>query len=380
MNVRGPAEVQDLVDTIAAATGAPTVLEDRDLHLVASSQQEGPLDAVRRESVLRRRSSAAVQEQFAAFGIARAEEPLRIPARPETGLLPRWCVPVRWRAVTYGYLWLLDPDGRVDAGTLAELAEAVEQVAALLAARARLRDRTTWAVGGLLAEDAGERARAAEELQRDALLPPGGVRVVALAPRGAVTTGPVNGWVLPRGVLSAAVGGRAALVVPDDEGAGPAAGRAAGRAANALLAQHPAGVAAGISGDVALTDGHRGWRQATAALRAALAGPGPVVTLREWGVLGVDRLRALADPATLASTVTDDRTARLLAGDPELVRTARTWLDLAGSVGRTAAALSVHRQTLYARLRRIEAETGLDLTDGRDRLALHVALVLTGPD
>ena len=36
----------------------------------------------------------------------------------------------------------------------------------------------------------------------------------------------------------------------------------------------------------------------------------------------------------------------------------------------------MHRQTLYYRLRRIEALTGLDLADGRDRLRLHLARTL----
>ncbi|MCI2237817.1 helix-turn-helix domain-containing protein [Kineococcus sp. TRM81007] len=58
------------------------------------------------------------------------------------------------------------------------------------------------------------------------------------------------------------------------------------------------------------------------------------------------------------------------------MRTARTYLDLAGSAQRTAAALAVHRQTLYHRLRRVREVSGYDLDDGADRLALHLALTL----
>jgi len=47
-------------------------------------------------------------------------------------------------------------------------------------------------------------------------------------------------------------------------------------------------------------------------------------------------------------------------------------------VRRTAAALAIHRQTLYYRLGRIEQLTGLDLGDGGDRLTLHLALRLVG--
>ena len=54
----------------------------------------------------------------------------------------------------------------------------------------------------------------------------------------------------------------------------------------------------------------------------------------------------------------------------------RRYLELAGSVKATAAALQVHRQTLYYRLSRIEQVTGLDLSDGEDRLRLHLGLIV----
>ena len=58
----------------------------------------------------------------------------------------------------------------------------------------------------------------------------------------------------------------------------------------------------------------------------------------------------------------------------ELARTAEVFLDHAGQAGRTAAALGIHRQTLYYRLSRVEALTGLDLDEGDARLLLHMAL------
>ena len=50
------------------------------------------------------------------------------------------------------------------------------------------------------------------------------------------------------------------------------------------------------------------------------------------------------------------------------------WLDRAGSPQRAAAALCIHRQTLYYRLGRIAELTGLDLADGADRLLLHLGV------
>jgi DNA-binding PucR family transcriptional regulator len=93
-----------------------------------------------------------------------------------------------------------------------------------------------------------------------------------------------------------------------------------------------------------------------------------------WDALGVDRvLSALPDG------VYDDvpeGLRRLLAGEEALVATLEAYLDNAGDVKRTAAALSLHRGGLYYRLRRIEEIAGVDLHDGEDRLLCHLALRL----
>ena len=85
-----------------------------------------------------------------------------------------------------------------------------------------------------------------------------------------------------------------------------------------------------------------------------------------WAELGAWRtVTGLAGP--------DPAVAPLLA-DAVLARTAEVFLDCAGSASRAATALRVHRQTLYYRLSRIEAVTGLDLADGDARLLLHTSL------
>jgi hypothetical protein len=63
-----------------------------------------------------------------------------------------------------------------------------------------------------------------------------------------------------------------------------------------------------------------------------------------------------------------------LLADPVLSETAEMFLDCAGSSSRAATALRIHRQTLYYRLSRIEAVTGLDLADGGAQLLLHSSL------
>ncbi|MGW0401545.1 helix-turn-helix domain-containing protein, partial [Streptomyces sp. NPDC003002] len=128
---------------------------------------------------------------------------------------------------------------------------------------------------------------------------------------------------------------------------------------------------AGVSDPVrALTELPAAWEQAAAAARAAAAQPrlGPVA---QWSAIGPYRMLA-----TLAADPANDPAARdlLSPAHRELARTAEVFLDCAGQAGRAAAALGIHRQTLYYRLARVEQLTGLDLDEGEDRLLLHMAL------
>ncbi|MGW1270386.1 PucR family transcriptional regulator, partial [Streptomyces sp. NPDC002491] len=112
------------------------------------------------------------------------------------------------------------------------------------------------------------------------------------------------------------------------------------------------------------------WEEASASARAALAEPrlGPVAP---WSSIGPYRLLTSLPP-----TRVQDPAVRALTSPAhrELARTAEVYLDCAGQAGRTAAALGIHRQTLYYRLSRVEQLTGLDLDDGEDRLLLHMTL------
>ncbi|WP_344070095.1 helix-turn-helix domain-containing protein, partial [Streptomyces crystallinus] len=112
------------------------------------------------------------------------------------------------------------------------------------------------------------------------------------------------------------------------------------------------------------------WGEAAGAARAALAEPG-LGPVAQWAAIGPYRLlTALPDSAPHDVAVR----ALLDPSHTELARTAEVFLDCAGQAGRTAAALGIHRQTLYYRLSRVEQLTGLDLDAGEDRLLLHMAL------
>ena len=364
-------DLQDLADEVSALLGAPALLEDRDFRLIAfgahDSDDASAMDPIRTRSILTRRSTDAVRAWFEGFGIARARGPVRVPADPTAGIHARICLPARHREVVYGYVWLLDDGAErpLDAamavadriGTLlatdaqagADTGRAL--LAALAGADAR-RGAALAALHGALGRSAdGELAvvcvtpwDAAERPDTDALpsvrtLP--GAFAVCAVPAAAVR-------------LAALVRSRSADAV-------------AGRLLEAARAR---GAAAGVSDPRHGLDGlPDAWREASRSARAAHARPS-LAPVAHWSAIGPYRMLA-----ALPALDTDPAAAPLL--DPahaELAHTAEVFLDCAGQAGRAATALAIHRQTLYYRLTRIQALTGLDLADGEDRLLLHMAL------
>jgi PucR C-terminal helix-turn-helix domain len=336
------AELQDLVDALAERLGRPVAIEDRRYRVLAYSAHAEPLDRVRLASILTREAPADVAQWLDAQGLPGADAPVRLPDAPHVGMGPRVAVPVRADGVL-GFVWLVDEG--VGAKELAA-AEETAAAAAPLLARLRAAERTEHAlVSDLLGADGAARERAAAALRERGVRGP--VRVLA-------GDGVAPGRRIVRG-------GAAALLFGE----------------GAAVAARPGGVVGVSAPRERLDDAHEALGEAQAA--AALARPGegssasgtiggPVV---HWEALGSYRLLV-----PLAGTPLPAALRRLLdhADAAPLAATLETYLDRAGDARATAAALFVHRTTLYHRLRRIEAITGANLRDGDDRLALHIGL------
>ncbi|MBD0421022.1 helix-turn-helix domain-containing protein [Streptomyces sp. TRM S81-3] len=393
-------DYQELVDEISELLGAPATLENRHFELIAfgAYDSEGDLDPsaldpVRTRSILTRRSTAAVRAWFEGFGIARATGPVRIPPTPEAGVYRgRTCLPVRHRGVVLGYVWLLDTDPGPTDRQLAAAMDVTARIGALLADEAQHgADLSRELRAVLTAERDWQRDMAVAEL-RTAL----GSRADSLHTVVCVTPWPSadpedapsvrtvpgatalctvpwdSGSSAARGVTGAAVQSLALLVRLRSAEVLTPATSAAGRLLERARGTGGApGAAAGIAAPrTGLAELGAAWREASGAARAALAESrlGPVA---EWASIGPFRLltalpaQAAHDPAVRALLPPAHR---------ELARTAEVYLDCAGQAGRAAAALGIHRQTLYYRLSRVEQLTGLDLDDGEDRLLLHMAL------
>lgn len=419
-------DYQDLVDEISALLGAPATLENRDFRLIAfgahDSDDDLAMDPVRTRSILTRQSTAAVRAWFEGFGIARATGPVRIPAAPDAGVFRgRICLPVRYRGIVQGYVWLLDQEPGPDAESLAAAMEVAQRIGLLLAEEARAGADLSREFLAVLTAGRGWQQDMAVAALRVALGPggegphaavcvspwsgeapasvPGAAAVCVVPWRGAGEQEPRPGGGGPAGqslavlirlrgadplapaltalsrLMPRTAGGTGGAAGGPGTATGPATGPATAAAkAGGKAAATPGaatGVSAGVSDPVrALTELPAAWQQATAAARAAAAGPrlGPVA---QWSAIGPYRMLA-----SVAEEALDDPVARALRGpaNPELARTAEVFLDCAGQAGRAAAALGIHRQTLYYRLSRVEQLTGLDLDEGEDRLLLHMAL------
>jgi sugar diacid utilization regulator len=246
----------------------------------------------------------------------------------------------------------------------------------LMAQRARVRQSLDAQVRDLLTGDRDVAEAAAEEIEGlGALGRHVPVSAVVLDLDGPGDLPPLNLWRLPRAVVAVATGGDVVLLVPARLSASDVARDARTLLTERLAPQLHDAVVAGVGGprpDLALVSDSA--REARIAARVAHAVP-RLRPVAAWAELGVHRLLACGPRRALREAVVDPAVEPLLAR-PELAATAAAYLDHAGNVQRAAAELAVHRQTLYYRLQRIEALTGLHLADGRDRLRLHLALTL----
>lgn len=150
--------------------------------------------------------------------------------------------------------------------------------------------------------------------------------------------------------------------------------------------------------------GDRGLSELTAVLTGRCTGPGGISPVVE-GLAELDRARRLAEAALLTCVAGSTRIVRveerlttvLLVGQPDLsarlvtdvlgplldldpaergllLVTLEAWLECGGSAGRAAGQLFCHRNTVFNRLRRLEALTSRSLSRPRELIEMTLAL------
>jgi len=391
-------DLQHLVDELAERVGLPTQLTDAHLESLVYGPHQDTIDWIRQETLLHRRTSPEIRSYLEQFGVASATDPLRIPSDPEREVMSRVVVPVRSHGLTYGYLWFLDDRRRMTDHHLGDAVEVAADIGQILYREQRIRQANTDLVRDLLADSLEMRQRAVDQVLNRNLFPARSPVAVALLLHSADEPETVDGPAaiaeppvkltarlhggrrggLPATVLRYTEARHTVLVIPVGGRDPHAAARTIATRARELCL--PTGGESGSLvvgvGDPQPDLGHarESHRQAALAARVArrVAGAG---TVAEWRHLGV--YRALSSiPANQLDTAALDPRIRLIldAGDPSLVITLEAYLDGGCDMKRTCGLLKVHRGTVYYRLRKAEALSGLRLGDGMDRLALHLGL------
>jgi hypothetical protein len=369
-----------IVNRLAQDLGLPVVLEDAAQQLIAYSPHHDLTDRIRRDTILSQATAQEVVDHFAPYDLPAREEPFVVPGDAAADILPRLCIPLRHHDVVLGYAWVLLAEESVSTAQRAAAERARDALVQSLLAESRVRAGETEAVLNLLAGDPELRSLGLADLEARATFPRGRpcTVLVCVGPRWAdpaVRTGFwTAAWAATPVEQLRAVTPRegVAVVVPP----GPAAEHR--RLLEAALARV---LRAGRGGEGDLVVGvgsrvdgpgqaHRAHREARMAARAARASGGGRVAL--WDELGVDRVLAQLPHEALAEAV-DPRVRRLAEEAPELAETLERYLAAAGAVAPVAAALHIHRTTLYDRLERV-GRYGLDPARGEDRLTAHAGL------
>ncbi|OZM76497.1 CdaR family transcriptional regulator [Pseudonocardia sp. MH-G8] len=387
--------LQDIVDSLAARLERSVAIDDPQIKLLAASRHFGDEDRARIESVLHREVGPENVRYVMSHGISGWHEPGWMPPDDALGVHGRICAPVRCHGLLLGYLWLIDPDGSAFEGDLAPVTRAAEAAGVVLYRSLMLHEqqqrRAADLLLDLLSADGERRAHAAVVARDERLLTePGPVVVLAAALEGdspeleVLLSAAAEYAVrpLPAGAALVRVAGAgltlllSAAALDAEVSAVEVAERLVARVGE--LAGEDVGCAVGVgSAGPDLAHALASYRHATSAQRVAraVAGAGPVAV---WDRLGAYSLLARLGPEDLTPQSCPAPVARLLADgrSAHLLETLETYLDHAGDAARTAAALRIHRTTLYYRLGRAEQVAGIDLRDGADRLTVHLGVKL----
>jgi PucR C-terminal helix-turn-helix domain/GGDEF-like domain len=379
-------ELQNRLDRLAERLGRGVSIDDTRGHMVAYSAHRGPVDPVRTSGILTRdvpRDVAAWQDEH----LRGARGPVRVPANERLGMTPRLAMPLRHSGTLYGHLWVLEDDvAPLSRAERAATSSAAAEIVGLLAESGRAhsgRVRRDQRLVELLLDgkkpdlgDPGPVPTPQHEVIVAVVAPVTGVPPRPLEPRAAtdelldVVTS-VQDVRIVAGIRS----GMVTALWPHDADPGQHPAKFLRDTATRRLPKYR--FVAGASGPArSVAELPRSERMARYAAEVAAADPATSDALT-WTDLGA--LRLLAEhwpitPADLDTLFPEIATLLRTRNGAAFAASAETFLDNAGHIGQTAERLSIHRATLYYRLDRITAATGLDLSDGAARTTLHLGL------
>lgn len=396
-DARMSSEIQRRIDQLGEELQRSVVVNDPDMQLIYSSQHYGDEDEVRIRGVLHRDAGSQALAHLFELGVTRWTKAGRVPPAPEIGMAERFVAPLRWHGELLGFVFVIDADGTLTADETRQIEEFAHEAARLIVAArhdadqramAESRDIAAWLDGTVEGRRQGQVALVARGLLPD--LPHVRVVAVEVGPAGRPETDQARVNLALRHAFRSVAGrtrgtvlstvhcgrGEAALVWPDKVDR-----ERAGRFAAAVMSEirdvvgPDSDIQVGIGSAVTSVDS--AWvssREAQLAAKAVpIVGDETVVWWENLGPLQI-LLRIPADE--LDDTVIPQAVRVLLKADTHgtLVETLDMYLRKGGSSSATAAALNLHRTTVYYRLDRIREVAGVDIDDGETRLLLHLGL------
>lgn len=390
--------IQSAVDQLAEHLQRAVVINDPGLQNLYFSIHFGDEDPARIQAILKRDGDTKAIGHVLAHGVSTWTTAGVVPANDEIGMKARVCVPIRWHGELLGLMLVMDPDESLTTSELSTINQTAKDIAAAMAVEAQRNSDSgirEQAVRDLLGSDPALRRGAYSDLvaSHAALgrfenvtavefgvrgLPDSATHAHAEAAlRAVLAIGSRQGRV-PE--LHAVASGKGLLLLGNDMPRGETTLR---RHVQKMLDQLKdlssgrfdcvAGIGLSVPG---LEQAHKTARQAHLAQEAAAKVVDTQVAA--WADLGPYALLLRIAEEERNEEALPEEVRRLLAADPRghLTQALRFYLDHACDGLAASEALHIHRTTLYYRLGRITELTGLNLTDGRTRLSLHLGLTM----
>ncbi|MEM7802363.1 MAG: helix-turn-helix domain-containing protein [Chloroflexota bacterium] len=378
----------DLTQIIANKLNRSTVIEDTSLRVLAHSLL-GPLDPMRKSSVLRERNHPRIAKKLLSKGIydrlKQELQPVLVPPMPEIGMtLGRLVAPIVVDRDIYGYFWIISN------GEERELIETVAVQAATIAALMMFKERTMAEAEATLRTsffeeiispsphtdpklllDQARRLNFPLDTDHQILLVHG-MPASGGNPRPLLND--IGEWTHASRLTSLLHWHEDHVIIiqksrdPDQVGA-------------KMIEEmsHPAReLMVGIGNRYNGADGiQKSYQQALEALTIAKK-MGKTQGVFLFSDLGLLHWLHLLPEEALEGNIylhyIDALSKHDRRRNTELVKTLEGYLDNGSNLVDTAKALHIHRNTLVHRLRRIEELTDLDLKKAGHRLNLHVAV------
>jgi len=387
--------VQEIIDRLAQTLGRSVVLDDDEFGLVVSSAHFHDEDPARVTALLKRKPNAAQREHLQRLRLNTWHDGGIVEPAIEVGMLnERYCVPLRSRYGVLGYLWVthLAP---LDGPAHDAIAEGAETLTRLLEGTSLSIDAVNAEVEAemiaLLSTDASERDQAANTLHDLGMynrsrwflsfclsVPTEWTPWGAPQPRDVITRVLLRGITAPMidaygfvpttpevfvligfqnpptaQAIETTVDGMLREVELSESLVNAGTTIGVGKPVRELGSSWMSFEQACVAAEVARKDGHRAAEWEKVPIQAALS------------------ILIAPPPAThLLPTLLQ----RLASSDGDTIALLESYFRHSADVATVADELSIHRATVYSRLRRLSETAGIDLNDGDARFLIQAWL------